>query len=603
MGDVVHSALSRPGNVIFPTNFPYVRDLVAAGGRCVRQPSGHLIFYDRAGRRFLATDPDGNPLHECEWETTPAGHARLVRARFRLDWEQWVGLKPAALVNATTLDLSRKPGWERLRADDLRRMAAQVLGVPLEEVRFFYGDEDLVVDARGLATIRHKKDAFYVLDSGSFDHARFMSCMGVMHWDRIDFLPVVELFQSLLPGTGSAALEFIRGLYDDQNEGRPNPLALRYRGIPTYPSEAAFRLFGGFFTPSAPGGQDPFSLFMNPSRSHEVTWLPTPDPPRRYFDPAHRLCVTVKGETIHKATLADDPTGLPYVKPPARGFAPYGRSVEVSNGRLILRDGEHRITFPLNPTWGPIRDSAPPPGTESAPWGWRDLFQGTPPVVSAAEAFGSVLLYPEDDTEIDEAASQPFVTDFLQDFMEDTQLLASHLAHAVFLLIDNFDAGLSACIKPDRARCYTVLYRRPALAQKHAQALWNQAALSGPSLEALRRVAFFPAEACRKAAYAKQYDVIYHWIPFADFDRPAALSDTIRCLAEALAPGGLVFVAGPPTVGRLVRTYALELLREDPVETLPTFQMHRTILPMARLKPGLTLVQAKKSYAGTSVRP
>jgi hypothetical protein len=38
----------------------------------------------------------------------------------------------------------------------------------------------------------------------------------------------------------------------------------------------------------------------------------------------------------------------------------------------------------------------------------------------------------------------------------------------------------------------------------------------------------------------------------------------------------------------------LKLLREDPVETLPTFRMHRTILPMARLKPGLTLVQARK---------
>ncbi len=594
MDDVVHSALTRPGNVVFPANFPYVQDLVAAGGHCVRRPSGHLIFYDRTGRRFLATDPEGNPLHECEWEPSSAGNVRLVRARFRLDWEQWVGLKPAALVNATTLDLSRKPGWERLRADDLRRMAAQALGVPVEEVRFFYGDDDLVVDMRGLATIRHKKDVFYVLEGGDFDHARFMSCMGAMHWDRIDFLPVVELFQSLLPGTGSAALEFIRGLYDDQNEGRPTPLALRYRGIPTYPSEAAFRLFSGFFTPSAPGGQDPFPLFMNPSRSHEVTWLPTPDPPRRYFDPARRLCVTVKGETIDKVTVADDPTGLPYVKPTARGFTPYGRSVEVSNGMLLLRDGARQTTFPLNSAWGPIRDFTLPPRTEPAPWGWRDLFQGSPPVVSAAEAFGSVLLYPEDQTEIDEAASQPFVTDFLQDCMEDTPLLASRLTHAVSLLIDNLDAGLSACIKPDRARRYTVLYCRPALAQKHAQILWNQAVSSGPSLEALRQVAFFPAEACRKAAYAKQYDVIYHWIPFADFDRSAALSDAIRCLAEALTPGGLVFVAGPPTVSRLMRTHALELLREDPVETLPTFRMHRTILPMARLKPGLTLVQARK---------
>jgi len=591
---VVHAVLSRPGNIAFPANLPYVQDLAAAGGRCVRRPSGHLIFYERAGRRFLAADPDGNPLHECEWESTPAGKARLVRARFRLDWGPWVGLKPAGLVSTTTLELFRKPGWERLKADDLRQMAAQAMGVPLEEVRFFYGDDDLVIDARGLATIRHKKDAFYVLDGGGFERARFMSCMGAMHWDRIDFLPVVELFQSLLPGTGSAAFEFIRGLYDDQNEGRPTPLALRYRGIPTYPSEAAFRLFSAFFTPTAPGGQDPFPIFMDSSRSHEVTWLPAPDPPRRYFDSAHRLCVTVKGETIQKVTVADDPTGLPYVKPPARGCAPYGRIAEVSNGLLILRDGERRAAFPLNSAWGAIRDCSQPPGAGTAPWGWRDLFQGSPPTVSAAEAFGSVLLYPDDETEIDEAASQPFVADFLQDLMEDAQPLASRLAHAASVLIDNLDAGLSACIKPDRTRSYTVLYRRPALAQKHAQTLWNQAASSGPLLEALRRVAFFPAEACRKAAYAKQYDVIYHWIPFADFDHPAALSDAIRSLADALTPGGLVFVTGPSAVGGLVQTHALKLLREDPVETLPTFRMHRTILPMAHLKPGLTLVQARK---------
>ena len=74
-----------------------------------------------------------------------------------------------------------------------------------------------------------------------------MACMGAMHWDRIDFLPVVELFQSLLPGTGSAVFELIRGLYDDQNVPLQTPLALRYRGIPTYPSEAAFRLFQPLF--------------------------------------------------------------------------------------------------------------------------------------------------------------------------------------------------------------------------------------------------------------------------------------------------------------------------------------------------------------------
>jgi len=253
---LIHSALTRPGNVVFPANLSYLGNLEAAGGRMVRQPSGHLVFYGRQQRRILATDPDGNPLHECEWGSTASGADMLLRARIRLEWGQWVGLKPAGLVNATTLDLSKKPGWERLRPDDLRQMAAQAMRVPLEAVKLFYGDEDLIIDSSGTATIRHKKDAFYVLDVGLFEGARFMACMGAMHWADIDFLPVVELFQSLLPGTGSAAFELIRGLYDDQNEGAPK--SLRYRGIPTYPSEAAFKLFSSFFTPRAPGGVDPF---------------------------------------------------------------------------------------------------------------------------------------------------------------------------------------------------------------------------------------------------------------------------------------------------------------------------------------------------------
>ncbi|HJU04155.1 MAG TPA: hypothetical protein VJ692_03315, partial [Nitrospiraceae bacterium] len=72
-------------------------------------------------------------------------------------------------MNTTILDLSRKSGWERLRADDLRQMAAQAMGVSLDEVRFFYGDQDLHIDAQGHATIRHRKDAFYILDDGTFE--------------------------------------------------------------------------------------------------------------------------------------------------------------------------------------------------------------------------------------------------------------------------------------------------------------------------------------------------------------------------------------------------------------------------------------------------
>ena len=231
-------ALALPGNRAFGTKS--ANELT-----CKRLETGHVVLYGPLGRRMLMTDPDGHPLHECEWEARADGTARLVSARFCLDWGQWVGLKPNGLVHAMQLDLTSRPEWQTLTRHDLRMMASRAMGVAIEEVGFFYADDDLMLDGTGHATIRQRKDAFYVLEDGAWDRARFMSCMSAMHWATIDYLPVVELFKSLLPGTGSAAFELIRGLYDDQNAHAPKPL--RYRGIPTYPSAAAFGLFSKFF--------------------------------------------------------------------------------------------------------------------------------------------------------------------------------------------------------------------------------------------------------------------------------------------------------------------------------------------------------------------
>ena len=137
--DPRRAALTTPGHLRFPTNLLFAQDLEQVGGRVSCQVTGHLVFYRPDGRRFLATDPEGNPLHECEWGTDSTGEVALLRARIRLDWGQWVGLKPAGLVNETRLNLAGKPGWQRLTADDLRTMAAQALRVPLEEVRFSIG--------------------------------------------------------------------------------------------------------------------------------------------------------------------------------------------------------------------------------------------------------------------------------------------------------------------------------------------------------------------------------------------------------------------------------------------------------------------------------
>jgi len=561
-----------------------------------RQRSSHLVFYGPHNRRFLATDPDGNPLHECEWGSTTSGKARLLRARIRLEWGHWVGLKPEGLVNATTLDLSKKPGWERLKPDDLRQMAAQAMRVPLEAVKLFYGDKDLIIDSNGTATIRHKKDAFYLLDDGTFERARFMACMGAMHWANIDFLPVVELFQSLLPGTGSAAFELIRGLYDDQNEGTPR--ALRYRGIPTYPSEAAYKLFSAFFTPQAPGGSNPLPVFMDVARSHEVTWLPAADPPLRFFDRAHNLSVTVKGRAVQKAVRLDDSSGLPFLKPSPAGN-PLERTVTLAKGTLALRDRDTTVELPVNPAWGSLQDSIPlspslsHKGRGEGEGGWRALFAGSPPQVTPHEAFTAVLLYPEDYAEIGEVASQPFVADYIQDSFEQDPQLAAHRAKATQVLIDSFDGSIKTCINLDRLRHYTVLYSHPAYAQKQAQNLWSELVHSQHP-DWAKDISFLPATGAQEA-YRQPYDLLYAWIPFSTFSDALKLHETVRTISAAIGQGGLAFIVGLASLQSSFQMQPqLQVLSAEAVETLPTFLMHRTILPKARLKAGLTVFQVQK---------
>ncbi|MBI3807357.1 MAG: hypothetical protein HY281_07550 [Nitrospirae bacterium] len=583
------SALANPGNISFSRNHVFARDLAAAGGRCVEQSTGHLVFYRADGRRFLATDPAGNPLHECEWGTDETGNVALLRARIRLDWGQWVGLKPAGLVNETSLNLARKPGWQRLQADDLRTIAAQALRVSIEEVRWFYRDEDFLIEPTGNATIRQRKDAFYVLEDGDFERARFMSCMGAMHWPAIDFLPVVELFQSLLPGTGSAVFELIRGLYDDQNEGKPTPQPLRYRGIPTYPSEAAFRLFSSFFTPQAPDGNDPFTLFMNPERSNSVIWLPAVTPPIRYVDQRSEACLTFQGGLLRKVTVASDSSGLSYMSLKGRRFAPCDRRAEIVGAHVILKDRDRETTLAVTLPQGSREESSEP--VAMSPVDWRSVFvQGVPPI-PPADAYGATLLYPEDESEIGECSAQPFVADYIQDIGEQDREIGTVLSQAQRVLIENGDAVVASCITFDRLRDYTVLVRHPAFAQKQAQRLWSICA-EMQRWDWFSRIRFVSDGGLSEREAPHSYDVVYHWVPYDSGDRPASLAERMKGISLMLRGGGTAFVIGPAQLGLFGASYGLRICWEEPVEQLPTFRMHRTILPRARLKAGLTLFPA-----------
>ena len=585
------AALTTSGHLRFSPNLPFAKDLEQAGGRVVREATGHLVFYRSDGRRFLSTDPEGNPLHECEWGSDATGGAVLLRARIRLDWGQWIGLKPAGLVNETSLNLASMPGWQRLKADDLRTIAAQALRVPMEEVRFFYRDEDLLIEPTGWATIRQRKDAFYVLQDGDFERARFMSCMGAMRWSSIDFLPVVELFQSLLPGTGSAVFELIRGLYDDQNEGNPTPRPLRYRGIPTYPSEAAFRLFSSFFTPQAPGGSNPFMLFMNPERSNHVIWLPAGTPPIRYFDQCAGACLTFQGGLLHKVTVASDSSGLSYMSPKGRRFVPCDRSAEIAGAHVILKDRDRETTLAVTLPKGSLEQSGEP--VAMSPVDWRSVFVQEAPHIPPADAYGAVLLYPEDESEIGECAAQPFVADYLQDIGEQDREIGAALSRAKRVLIENGDAVVATCITFDRPRDYTVLVRYPAFAQKQAQQLWSVCA-ELQRWDWLSRIRFVSDGGPHDQEPPYSYDLVYHWVPYDSGDLPASLAERMKGISRILRGGGNAFVIGPAQIGQYGASHGLHVCWEEPVEQLPTFRMHRTILPKARLKAGLTLFHMMK---------
>ena len=589
--DPRRAALTTSGHLCFSINLPFAQDLEQSGGRVVRQATGHLVFYRSDGRRFLATDPEGNPLHECEWGTNAIGDVILCRARIRLDWGQWVGLKPAGLVNETSLNLGSKPGWQRLKADDLRSMAAQALRVPMEEVRFFYRDEDLLIEPTGRATIRQRKDAFYVLQDGDFERARFMSCMGAMSWSSIDFLPVVELFKSLLPGTGSAVFELIRGLYDDQNEGKPIPRPLRYRGIPTYPSEAAYFLFSRFFTPQAPGGSNPFTLFMNSKRSHQVIWLPAGTMPIRYFDHRTGTCLTLQGGLLHKVTVASDSSGLSYMSPKGRRFVPCDRSAEIAGAHVILKDRDRETTLAVTLPQGSLEQSGEP--VAMSPVDWRSVFVQGVPLIPPADAYGAVLLYPEDESEIGECAAQPFVADYLQDIGEQDREIGAVLSRGQRVLIENGDAVVATCIMFDRPRDYTVLVRYPAFAQKQAQQLWSVCA-ELQRWDSLSRIRFVSDEGLYDREAVHSYDLVYHWVPYDSGDLPAGLAERMKGISRILRGGGNAFVIGPVQLGQHGASHGLHVCWEEPVEQLPTFRMHRTILPKARLRAGLTLFHMKK---------
>lgn len=303
------------------------------------------------------------------------------------------------------------------------------------------------------------------------------------------------------------------------------------------------------------------------------------------------MCLTIQGGALHKVTVASDSSGLSYMNQKGRRFAPFDRSASNAGTHVVLKDRERETTFAVTLPQGSREQSGE--RVALSPADWRAVFaQGVPPV-SPADAYGAVLLYPEDESEIGECAAQPFVADYLEDLAEQDREIGAIVSQAQRVIIDNGDAVVSTCITFDRPRDYTVLVRYPAFAQKQAQRIWSVCA-GLQQWNWLSRIRFSTDGGVYDRDAPHSYDVAYHWVPYDSVDLPGGLAERLMRINRMLRKGGHAFVVGPTQLEQMSPAHGLHVCWKEPVEQLPTFRMHRTILPKARLRAGLTLFHMKK---------
>jgi hypothetical protein len=299
----------------------------------------------------------------------------------------------------------------------------------------------------------------------------------------------------------------------------------------------------------------------------------------------------VKQHVIEKVTLADDETGLSYVASPA-GPAPFDRAVQALQNEVILYDRGRETRMQADPQWGPLAEQ-PAQTVPPSPVKWSDLFGDAPPRVTAQEAFSAVHLYPEGQSEIGELASQSFAADHLADLFEQDDAMAATMSRAERILVQLFDGAISGCIDNRRPHHYTILYQSGPFAQKQAQILWSRLAGVG-RFSWLQRIHFYLAS--KAPVQDGPYDLVYAWIPFSQFDQPVQLDQTVTSLVGRMRSGAIAGIVGPgpDTLSKLLREKNFVITLVQSVEELPSFGMHRSILPKARLKKGLTIYLVRR---------
>jgi len=556
-------------------------------------PTGHMVFYDAEGRRFLFSDPEGEPLHEALWgKDETSGETILKLARMQLDCKQWVGLKPQAKTFTSQIDISSQEGWEKLVLDDLREKAAEAWRVPFSEVKYFYTDDRLTHQGGGKYKVELVKDGLYALIDGTFEKNIFISFMFSVNWANLDLIPVVELFQSTLPGSGGAVFEFVWGLCDDQSRaGEMKPLL--YRGLPTYPSRAAFNIFSSFFEPKGPRGQKIFQVFMDPNRSHEIEWTLRPHPPWRYFSKEHKICLTVQEGYLFKVTGLEDDVAIPYINTMKGGKSSCERDVQVGVSSFLIRDGALIREIPFSSNWKITPETTPYRISPQYPYTWKWFFNGFPPKVDPVKKFYALPFYPEGAAEIDESGLQPMALDQIIYYMEMSPGMPEKLKKVERVLIHTFDMVIAGCVDSSTEREYTVLFSDPELAQRNAQLLWDHGVSKG-QLDNLKKVSFLPERENVEEIYKGKFGLIFKWIPQMYFQDQNTCQLILQHAVEALLPGGILFLAGPRPMQGLFDFFGLDCHYNDTMGNMPFFQQHLKMCPENKINPDQTIFYLEK---------
>jgi len=559
-------------------------------------PMGHLAFYGTHGRRILGSDPDGTPLHECEWACTEDGKIKMTRARVQLDYQQWGGIISNDTDQVAELKIPTSAEGNEPTPDDLRKMGSQAWGIPMDDMSYFYPDENFSRNESGHVLISNKKDGVYILGDGTFNQALFVSYMGLIPWARIDLLNVVELYQSTLTGTGGAAFDMIWGLCDDQRI-TDGLIPLRYRGLPTFPIRQAYGLFCAYYKPEVSGDENPYDLFMDTQRGYEIEWWLRPDPPWRFFDRENGICITVQGQKVQKVIVTDDPIAVPYYNFSMKGFAPCDRTVSVKGETMSLHDCDQTTEFTLNPRCGIIQETPQEDMPPGYPFGWRKFYKDNQPKIDPVTAWTTSLRFTDDDTEVTEDSTQLFVLDQAFDYLNQVNDLPSKMEGTRSVLIHNFDPVCSGFVNPDnRPRWYTVLYNRPVWAQKNAQYIWDQAAREG-NLNEVENVVFLSEQTDYDSAYEQRYELIYRWIPFDKYNDAAACQTMVKEVADATLKGGLVFMIGPPDLATWLSSHKFSVIcsggAED-MQGMPGMLEHLRVHPKTKVNPKMAAVLGEK---------